>query len=535
MFAQRFQPNPPEDSQYPPMGRRRVRGGSWRRLIRVIGIAAAAAVPAACTVGPDFEHPAAPKTEGYVGPGESVDIPDAGPGSPKQNVAAEQKIAGDWWVLFHSQALDDVVKTAVANNLDLTSARATLKQAHEAVLAAEGDLYPHVDLNGDVSRQRVNPVEIGINAPPTTFNLYSIGPVVSYAVDPFGGIRREVERQQALAEQQGYQLGAAYLSITGNAVTLAIEIASVNAQIKVVRDILAVDQQTVDLVKSSREAGSSSDADVLTAESQLETDQTLMPPLEQRLSIAKHALSILIGRAPHDWAPPDFDLKSLSLPGELPVTVPSELVHQRPDILAAEARLHAASADIGVATAQLYPDISISAMFSQLATNPGHLFNAASIVWSAAAAVTAPIFRGGTLEANRRGTEDVYQATLADYEQTTLKSFGQVADTLQALVHDAEQLRAQRRALDTASGLLSRQRIRYTAGEDTILLMLDAQRQQHRANLGVVRAEAQRYLDTTQLFVAMGGGWWQSNVATEAADTLGTATSIAKDTGGRTP
>jgi outer membrane protein TolC len=170
-----------------------------------------------------------------------------------------------------------------------------------------------------------------------------------------------------------------------------------------------------------------------------------------------------------------------------------------------------------------------------LATNPGHLFNATSIIWSAAAALTVPVFHGGTLEANRRGAVDAYEASLADYEQTTLKSFGQVADTLQALVHDAEQLRAQRRALDTASALLARQRIRYTAGEDTILLMLDAQRQQQRASLGLVRAEAERYRDTVQLFVAMGGGWSQSIVAKEAMDATAATTTVAKNSDNRKP
>ena len=489
----------------------------------LLGLAAAAALAlSACTVGPDFRPPEAPAAQGYGTPDEDTSIPDAGPGTGRQTVVG-RKVAADWWMLFHSRDIDDLVQAAIADNRELAAARATLEQAHEAVVAAEGDLYPHLDLNGDVSRQRVNPVEFGINAPATTFNLYSVGPVVSYALDPFGGNRRAVEREEARAEVQAYQLGAAYLSITGNAVTQAIEIASINAQIAVVEKILAVDKQTLGLVQAAREAGSGSDVDVLTARSQLDADQALMPPLRQQLSVAKHALSILVGRAPHDWAPPSFDLGRLNLPSELPLSVPSELVHQRPDIMAAEARLHAASAEIGIATAQLYPNITISAMVSAEASNPGHMFTPAGLIWSAAAALTAPIFHGGTLEAQRKGAVDAYQASLATYEQTTLKSFAQVADTLQALAHDAELLRAERHALDTATALLARQRLRYTAGEDTILLMLDAQRQQHRASLGLVRAEARRYRDTVQFFTAMGGGWWQSSEAKSAARTVGGA------------
>jgi len=478
----------------------------------------------ACTVGPDFVPPDPPTTGAYSAPDENTDIPDPGAGAPKQTVIVDQKIIGDWWTLFHSHDLDELIKTAIANNRDLAAARATLAQAHQTVIAAEGSFYPQVDLNGGASRQRVSLAAVGLNQPPTTFNLFSIGPVVSYALDPFGGTRRLVERERAHAEFQHYQLDAAFLTLTGNTVSQAIQIASIHSQIKVVEQIIAVDKQTLGLIRKTRAAGSGTDADVLSAETQLAADETVMPPLQQRLSVARHELSILAGRAPHDWAPPSFDLAALALPGELPQSVPSELARQRPDILAAEAQLHAASADIGIATAQLFPNITLSAALDQESLSPGHFFDPASTLWSLASALTAPIFHGGTLEAERKASMEAYQASLAGYEQTTLKALAQVANTLQALKHDAESLRAQSHTLDTAMASLRLQRTKYGAGEGEILVVLDAQRQSDQANLNVVRAQAQRYLDTVQFFLAMGGGWWDTAIADETgAGTVETA------------
>ena len=230
------------------------------------------------------------------------------------------------------------------------------------------------------------------------------------------------------------------------------------------------------------------------------------------LSVAKHALAVLLGRAPGDWSPPDFKLAALTLPRQLPVSLPSELVHQRPDIQAAEAQLHAASGQIGVATAQLYPSITLSGGVSAAALDPGHLFSPAGLVWSIAAGLTQPIFDGGLRQAERRAALASLKASAADYQQTVLQAFGQVADILQALTHDADLLAAQRRALDTASESVRLQRINYGNGGIGILNLLDAQHQYQQALLGYVRADAQRYQDTIQLLIAMGGGWWGANL-----------------------
>lgn len=477
---------------------------------------AVAAVLCACTVGPDFAPPGPPRTSQYT-PATEADGPiDAGSNAVRQTLRPGETIAADWWTLFQSPQLTEIVDAAMAGNRTIEAAKARLAAAHEAVAIAAGTLYPQIDFSAGVSRQRVSVASFGlqpgaIHTPPN-FNLYSVGPTASYALDVFGGRRRLVEARAADAEAQEYQLHAAYLALSGNTASQAVLIASLRAQLQAVDDITAIDRENLDLVRKSRDAGVAPDADVVIAESQLASDETLRPPLEQQLSQARHAMALLLGRPPGDWSPPDFDIAGLTLPTELPVSLPSSLVHQRPDILAAEAQLHAASAAIGVATAQLYPDITLSASAGLVALSPARLFEKSALVWSAAAGLTGPIFHGGTLEAQRRATVDEFQATLADYEQTVLASFVQVADLLQALVHDAQLLRAQQRALDAASNSVRLQRLSYTGGGSGVLSVLDAERQYERARLGYVQAETQRYEHTIQLFVAMGGGWWNARV-----------------------
>jgi NodT family efflux transporter outer membrane factor (OMF) lipoprotein len=343
---------------------------------------------------------------------------------------------------------------------------------------------------------------------PPNFNLFQVGPTANYTLDLFGGTRRRIEQQTALADFQRDQLDAAYLTLTGNTVTQAIQLAAIRAQQKALSDILDIDRQNLELVRKERQAGAVPDSDVVSAGSHLAADETLQPELDQQLSVTTHALAVLLGQAPGDWLPPDFDLTALTLPSELPVSLPSGLVHQRPDILAAEAQLHAVSAQIGVATAQLYPNITLSAGISAASLNGGNLFSAGGLAWSIAAGLTQPVFDGGMRQAERRAALAAFGASAADYQQTVLLALGQVADILQALAHDAHLLAAQKRALDLASESVSLQRINYRKGGVGILSLLDAQRQYQRALLGYVRVQAQRYLDTIQLLVAMGGGCW---------------------------
>jgi NodT family efflux transporter outer membrane factor (OMF) lipoprotein len=477
----------------------------------------AVATSACAAVGPNFKPPEAPSTAGYTPPGErTVSDAHAGPAQPRQTVALGEKVTADWWTLLRSPDLDRLVKQAISGSPTLESAKARLAQAREGVAAATGALYPQIGFNANVAREKQSATAFGL-APgafplPPNYTLLQVGPTASYDLDLFGGGRRRVEQQSALADVQRDQLAAAYLTLTGDTVTQAIQVAAIRAQLKAVGDILDIDRQNLELVRKERQAGSVPDSDVVVAESQLAADETLPPGLEQQLGVAKHALAVLTGRPPGDWSPPDFDLAALTLPGRLPVSLPSELVHQRPDIQAAEAQLHAASAQIGVATAQLYPDITLSAGISASSLDGGNLFNPAGLVWSIAGGLAQPVFDGGARRAERRAALDNFRASAADYQQTVLQSFGQVADILGALTHDADLLAAQQRALDMAAASVGLQRINYSRGGAGLLNLLDAQRQYQQASLGYVRAQAQRYQDSIQLLVAMGGGWWAANL-----------------------
>lgn len=479
------------------------------RAARRIGTALLLLVLGGCAVGPDFVKPGAPPVTTYTASsGETAKPLAAGPDEPQQRYDVGGEISQQWWQLFRSSALSDAVGMAIAGSPTLDVAEATLAQARESVLQAEAAFYPQLDLNAGATRTKTasTPQRGHANS---AFDLFSLGGTLVYSPDVFGGTRRQVEQQEALAESQEQQLAAAYLTLTGNVVQQAIAIAGTRLEIAASEQIIAEDRRNLDLVRAKFDAGKAAWADVLTTDSQLANDQALLPPLRQQLSAADHALSVLVGKLPAEWSPPPFELASLELPGELPVRVPSELVHQRPDILAAEAELHAASAAVGVATAQLYPSITLTASAGFESMTGGGLFDAASSLYNLGAGLTQPLFHGGALLSQRRAAIDAFQASLATYRQTILQAFGQVADTLDALAHDADLVAAQRHALDVADASVSLAQLSYSAGKSSFLQLIDAQRLDQQARLGYARAATQRFQDTTQLFVVMGGPWWQ--------------------------
>lgn len=476
---------------------------NYRHLTR---LACFTLILAGCAVGPDFVQPGPPEVTDYTS-AEMPAVLTPGNGEAEQHLVTGQAISAEWWALFESPVLNQVIEQTIAGNRTLAAATATLAQAQQVVLQARAAFYPQLDFAANVQRQQTS--GSGKRSAPIT--LYSLGPTVSYAPDVFGLTRRSVEQQEALAENQGYQLAAAYLTLTGNAVSQAINIASTRLQLSAAEDIIAQDERDLDLVRQKYEAGKVAQSDLLTAESLLANDRALLPPLRQQLSVARHALSVLVGQFPGEWSSPDFELTELTLPGELPISLPSELVRQRPDILAAEAQLHAASAEVGVTVAQMYPSITLSASagFESVAANT--LFNGSSLIWGVASGLSAPIFHGGALAAQKQAAIDAFQASLATYQQIILQAFGQVADTLRALQHDSELVDTERRALDTSSASLALQRLIYEAGKSDLLLLLTAERAYQQARLGYAHAQGQRYLDTAQLFVALGGGWWNAN------------------------
>lgn len=466
---------------------------------------------AGCAVGPDFKRPDANPPNGYTA--EKLDLQSAAGAEAKQNLAIGKRISTNWWQLFRSKRLDDVLGLALAENQDLATARATLAQAKDAVDQSAGALWPQVQMSGGVSRQQTNGASSGFDSVHNDFSLYTIGPSVSYTLDLFGLNRRTVEQSQALAEAREYQLSAAYLTLCGDVVNQAIAIASARQQISIVKEIIADDEQNMKNVSDLLALGEATRTDVQQARNQLTADRASLPPLQQQLAVAKHALAILVGKAPSEWVAPDFDLAEFTLPEELPLSIPSDLVRQRPDILTAEAQLHAASAAIGVATAKMYPQLNLTASFTQQAVDPANLFTGAGSIWSLASQLTAPIFQGGALSAQKQGAVDAFNAQAASYKQTVLKSFGQVADTLTAIENDAQLLDRQRDASESAK--TSRQLVQetYRGGGVTILQVLDSERAYAQARLGYTRAKAQRFTDSAQLFNAMGGGWWDWRAA----------------------
>jgi NodT family efflux transporter outer membrane factor (OMF) lipoprotein len=458
----------------------------------------------ACAVGSDFKRPTAPAATRYTGDtqrGEDASASD----TVQQHIALGQEIEHDWWTLFGSDAIDQLVKQAVAHNRSLAASAATLKQAQELALAQAGSRYPQVDLTAGAGRQQYGNEFLGGFAKIPPFTYFAVGPAVSYTLDYTGGVARSVERQYALAEVERHQLDAAYLTVTGQAVMQAIAIASVRAQIATVETILAQDRDNLRLVQTAFDNGSVAREDVVSAQSQIANDMTLLPSLRQDLARARHALSVVLGQVPANGLPPDVDLAHITLPLEVPVSLPSELAHRRPDILAAEERLHAATSAVGVAESNLYPKIQLSASVGQQSLKADQLFDRASNAWSIISGLTAPIFDGGTLRAEKRAAVDAMHASAANYEQTVLEAFAQVADLLEALDHDAEQLDAQAQAQQAAQSSLDLARASYREGNVGVLLVLDAERSYQQARLGYVRAVAQRYLDTVQLFLALGG------------------------------
>jgi NodT family efflux transporter outer membrane factor (OMF) lipoprotein len=433
--------------------------------MKVFIAASAFALLTACSVGPDFHAPVA------LAPAATAPAP-----IPPQ---------GAWWAVLGSDKLDRVMRRALGGNFDLEAADATLRQAHEAITVARAGLRPRIDLSAQAGQQRAG-------------SVYAIGPQVSFDADLFGGTRRVIEQQGAFADLQQHRFEAAWLTLSGEIADQALLLASARAQEAATQDLLAQDRRMLALTRMAHSHGSATQVDIAAAQSQLAQDETLLPPLAQQQDAARHALAVLASRAPADWTPPDFTLSDFTLPGDMPATLPSDLARERPDILAAEAQLHAASAGIGMATADLYPHLQLSAALSQGGPGIGTL-------WSIAAGLSAPVFHGGALKANQRAAVDGYQASLATYRQTVIAALGQVADTLQAIRHDGEEDAAQQRALTAADASLRLNEAAYGAGQIDLLTVLDARRARQHALIGQIQASTARYLDAVQLSVALGG------------------------------
>jgi NodT family efflux transporter outer membrane factor (OMF) lipoprotein len=477
--------------------------------MRFIPALLATAALAGCTVGPDFRRPAPPTTSAYLPPEEQQPAgstqPLASPG-----VGPEQR----WWVAFGSSDLDALVDRAIQHNYSLAASNAALAAARDELRAVAGRRLPQVDANARIEQEQVNLSAFGFSPSPALglngnpeFHLYSVGGGISYDLDLFGGIRRQVEESAARAEAQQRQTEAAHLALAGQVVNQVLTIAAIRARIATAQAILADDERNLDLTRKRQQGGEGTLVEVLNAQSQYTSDRGTLPPLQQQLAEARHLLATLVGTAPADLGPTEFDLERLTLPASVPVTLPSALVHKRPDILQAEADLHAATAAIGVATARLYPDITLGATLTQGTSDAGNLFKNAFRGYDVFAGLTAPIFHGGTLKAQRAAAVDRAHAANATYQQTVLSAFEQVANLLSALDTDAHSLDMQRDAVAVASRSLDLSRRSFQVGNSGILQVLDSERLYQRASADLVDARTRQYLNVARLYVATAGGW----------------------------
>jgi NodT family efflux transporter outer membrane factor (OMF) lipoprotein len=479
----------------------------------------AALLVAACAVGPDYRAPEAPATAAYTEypqPQQTESAPVQG--GDAQRFAVGAKIAADWWTIFGSTELDALIRTSLAGQPTLAAARAALRQAEENVSAQYAVLYPSVDLALGAKRQRVTGAAFGIpTIPPSEFNLYNASVNVSYQIDVAGGARRELEALRAGVDFQRYQVEATYLSLTANVATTAFREASLREQIRATREISQAQDSQLDLAEKQFKLGAISGSDLLGQRAQAAQTRATLPPLEKALGQTRNQLAVLIGQLPAEAKLPELDFSKFRLPQELPLSVPSEMLRQRPDVRQAEAIMRQTNARIGVAEALLFPQLTLSGSYGFGATNTGNLFNPGTQLWNIGAGLLQPIFHAGQLAAQKRGAEAAYDQAFAQYRQTVLTAFQDVADVLLALEYDARTLKAQAEAEAAARESLEVTREQLKVGGANYLTLLNAQRQYNIAKAALVQAQASRYADTAALFQALGGGWWNREQPAAAA------------------
>ncbi len=482
-----------------------------------------------CAVGPDFKRPAPPDVKTYTDsalPAQTAASDTIG--GAAQTFVDNKDIPAQWWTLFASAPLNALMEQALKTNSDLQAAQAALRVSQETVYAEQGVFFPSVTLNPSVTREKFSPAVLGDSTGSSSiFTLYNASVNVSYGLDIFGGNRREVELLQAQADYQKYQLQATYLTLTTNIVTAAIQEASLRAQIKATQNIIDIESHELDILKKQFELGGIAKSIVLTQETAVAQAEATLPPLQKQLAQKRTQLSVLAGRFPSEKLEETFDLDSLHLPEELPVSLPSKLVEQRPDIQSSESVLHAASAGIGVATANMLPQVTLTGSYGSEATSFGNLFSGPAEVWSLGGGLLQPLFRGGTLLHERNAAVAAYDQAAANYRSTVLTAFQNVADTLRALQFDADTLKAQLHAERAASESLELTNAQFKDGAISYPQLLNVQQAYQQTHITLVLAQAARFADTAALFQALGGGWQQAG---SPEKTIQTSTNTSSDT-----
>jgi NodT family efflux transporter outer membrane factor (OMF) lipoprotein len=471
---------------------------------------AACTLMTGCAVGPDFKPPAAPQVSDYTaGPLPPTVTGTDVPGGQTQRFAPGQDIAADWWSLFHSAPLNQLIEASIANNHDLKAAQAALSVARENVLAQKGLYFPSATASFDATRQRQSgQISPTLNSNVFLYNLFTPQVSVAYVPDVFGLNRRTVESLQAQAEEARFQMLATYTTLTANVVVAAIQAASLQLQIEATRQLIDVNSNMVRILRYQLDKGYSSRVDVAAQEAQLAQVAATLPPLLKQSQQQRDLLAVLSGRFPSQATDETFDLANLQLPQDLPVSLPSQLVAQRPDVLQAEANLHDASAKIGIATANRLPNFVLTANAGSSAAAITQLFTSGTGFWGLGASATAPLFEGGTLLHQERAAKAAYVEAAEQYRSTVLTAFQNVADTLAALEQDGDALKSAAAASDAAKVTLDLAQRQVKDGYAGYLSLLSAEQAYQQGRINLVQAQANRYADTAALFQALGGGWW---------------------------
>jgi NodT family efflux transporter outer membrane factor (OMF) lipoprotein len=465
---------------------------------------------AGCAVGPNFKRPAPPEVSDYT-PSPlltTASTPNVVAGQP-QHFTAGADISADWWTLFHSAPLNELIEQSLANNHDLKAAQAALTVARENVLAQRGAYYPSVAANFSATRQSQSiQIAPALNSNTFLYNLFTPQVSVSYVPDVFGLNRRTVESLAAQEQGVRFQMIAAYTTLTSNVVVTAIQVGALQMQIDATHELIDSTANTVKILQYQFDKGYASGLDVAAQAALLAQVSATLPPLTKQQAQLRDLLAVLAGRFPNQAPADKFDLATLQLPADLPLSLPSSLVSQRPDVLQAEANLHDTSAKIGIATANRLPNILLTANAGSSAAAMSQLFTSGTGFWGVGAAVTAPIFQGGTLLHQQRAAYAAYRQAAEQYRSTVLTAFQNVADTLTALAQDAEALRAAADAATAAKVTLDLAQRQWQGGYASYLALLTAQQAYQQGRINLIQAQANRFADTAALFQALGGGWW---------------------------
>jgi NodT family efflux transporter outer membrane factor (OMF) lipoprotein len=483
-------------------------------LVTLGAVTVGASALAACTLGPDFRNPDAPRTDRYLADDQPSQLVSAGiPGGEAQQIVQSLDIPGQWWGVFQSRPLNGLIENALVANPDIRAASAGLRVAQFNARAQRATLFPTVQANFGASQNQTSDVLAPIPANSTTiFGLFTAGLTISYTLDLFGANRRAVESLDALAEVQCFQVEAAYLSLASNVVAAAIQEASLRAQIEATKHIIAAQRETLGILRQQEGLGAITGADVATQEAALAQAETTLPPLEKMLAQQRNLLATLTGRLPSDQVIERFELTDLKLPQELPLSLPSRLVEQRPDVRASEATLHSASAQVGVATANQFPQITLAAGINTTSIAFDQLFGPGLTGSNIGASVLQTVLDGGALWAKKKAAQAALEQADAQYRSVVLTAFRNVADTLRALEYDAITLTAAVAAERAAATSFTIARRRLELGDTTYVVVLIAELTYQQALLTRVQAQANRLTDTAALFQALGGGWWNRDI-----------------------